>query len=435
MDRSLSLREKLRAEIDTRPIFDTHEHLLPRHLAGADNMHLIRFLSHCYVRNDFVSAGLRPDFWDRFWGIGGFDAENENPREDWSAIRPYLSAVQSTAYYRYVLAAWRDLYGFDGRDLDDHNWQGLSSRIEGAHRDPDWFGRVYRDRCHIKVGLNDQTWGGVDAGFDERYLRPVFRIDEFMAADPAIKNMWGTSADSLAQKWGVQIRDFDSFMAALDEGFRRNKAGGAAAIKVAAAYWRTLDSQPVSRKEAERNFNILIRGQYGADPQKVGDYVLEYCIERAIEIGWPVQVHTGMLAGNGAYVEYTKPTHLTRLFLRYPEARFDIFHGSYPYSDELAVLAKLFPNVHLDFCWLPLISPRVAAEGLSKWIELVPSNKLLWGGDSRLVEQVYASVLALKDVLAEVLSDKVEKGYFDFDMAVDVAERIMSRNGSELFGL
>ena len=434
MGTTSSLREKLRADIDSFPIFDTHEHLLPSHLAGFDHMHLIRFLSHSYARADFISAGLRADFWERFWGNSGLDPAQEDPAQDWQALRPYLPAARSTAYYRYLLAACRDLHGFDDSDLTDDNWQALSARIEAAYRGPDWFGYVLGEKCRVKVALNDQTWGGVDAGYDERFIRPVLRIDEFMVGDPNVKNMWGTSAASLAEGWRRQIRDFDSFIEALDEGFRRNEAGGAKAIKVAAAYWRSLESQPVSRLEAARNFNLFIRGQYGADLGKVGDYVLGYAIEKAIEIGWPVQVHTGMLASNGSWLEYSKPTHLNRLFLQYPEARFDIFHGAYPYSDELGVLAKLFANVYLDFCWLPLISPRVAAEQLSEWIELVPNNKLLWGGDSRLVEQTYGSLLAMKDVLAEVLAEKVERGYFDLDLAMEVAQNIMWRNGEALFG-
>jgi len=428
-----SLRERIRADIDSFPVFDTHEHLLPSHLAVFEHMHLIRFLSHSYARQDFISAGLRPDFWERFWGNSGLDPAQEKPAQDWQALRPFLRASRNTAYCRYLLAACRDLHAFAAPDLDEDNWMALSNQIEAAYRRPDWFGYVLGEKCRVKVALNDQTWGGVDAGYDSRFIRPVFRIDEFMVGDPTIKNMWGTSAAALAERWGVPIRDFESFMAALDEGFRRHQAGGARAIKVAAAYWRSLESQLVSRLEAERNFNQFIRGQYGADLGKVGDYVLGYAIEKAIAMGWPVQVHTGMLASNGSWLEYSKPTHLNRLFLQYPDARFDVFHGGYPYSEELGVLAKLFPNVYLDTCWLPLISPRAAADQLSKWLELVPSNKLLWGGDSRLVEQTYGSLLALKDVLAEVLADKVARGYFNIDLALEVAANVMWRNGAALF--
>ena len=432
MGRQSSLRERLRADIRRVPIIDNHEHLLMRDFPGVERMHLIRHLSHTCLRHDLRSAGLRAGFWERFWQPS---SAPEDPAADWRALHPYLRAVRSTSYYHYLLAAYRDLFGFEAGDLDDDNWEALSVSIEEAYHSPDWAIHVLRDRCRVTVALNDETMGGLDAFLDARCFRPVFQVDPFLTGDPNVTNVWGTSVNAMARRWGLHARDFQGFLATLDEGFRRSADAGAVAMKVNAAYWRTLRFQSASKLEAERNYNLIVRGQYGGDPQKVGDFVLGYCIERSAELGWPVQVHTGMQTGSGNWLEYAKPTHLNRLFLSYPQARFEIFHAAYPYADEAAVLAKLFPNVYLDLCWLPLISPRAAAEGLSRWLELIPNNKLLWGGDSRVVEQTYGSVLALEDTLAEVLADKIERGYFDLDLAVETSENIMWRNAGDLFGL
>ena len=49
----------------------------------------------------------------------------------------------------------------------------------------------------------------------------------------------------------------------------------------------------------------------------------------------PVQVHTGAFAGTGGVITNSKPTHLVNTFLLYPRIKFDIFHLSFPYEQEL----------------------------------------------------------------------------------------------------
>jgi predicted TIM-barrel fold metal-dependent hydrolase len=112
-----------------------------------------------------------------------------------------------------------------------------------------------------------------------------------------------------------------------------------------------------------------------------------------------------------------------------------LFHGGYAFTSETAVLAKNFPNVYLDFFWLPLISPEVAKRALSEWIETVPGSKLAWGGDCQHVGECYGHVLYAKQVVSEVLAEKVESGYFSQEVASDLARIIFRENVWQLYGL
>jgi predicted TIM-barrel fold metal-dependent hydrolase len=123
------------------------------------------------------------------------------------------------------------------------------------------------------------------------------------------------------------------------------------------------------------------------------------------------------------------------LFQEFPDARFVLFHGGYPYADEVGLLAKAFPNVYLDLCWMPLISPSMTADVLERWLELVPFNKIMWGGDVWSVEECYGAVLVFKDVLAQTLERKMKKGVLNEKRALELAARIMHLNATELFGL
>ncbi|MCB9502019.1 MAG: amidohydrolase family protein [Deferribacteres bacterium] len=119
-------------------------------------------------------------------------------------------------------------------------------------------------------------------------------------------------------------------------------------------------------------------------------------VDLAEEFDLPMQIHTGLQAGNGNIITNSNPTHLTQLIMSHPRVDFCLFHGGYPYGGELAVLAKNFPNVYIDMCWSAIISPSYSKRYLHEWIETVPANKILaFGGDYSVVELVYAhSVMA-----------------------------------------
>jgi len=99
------------------------------------------------------------------------------------------------------------------------------------------------------------------------------------------------------------------------------------------------------------------------------------------------------------------------------------------------VLAKNYPNVYLDFSWLPLISPEVSRHRLSEWLEMVPCNKFTWGGDAFHVEEAYGHVAYFRQVVADVLGEKVEGGYFDQRTALNIARRILYENAREIYKL
>jgi predicted TIM-barrel fold metal-dependent hydrolase len=173
------------------------------------------------------------------------------------------------------------------------------------------------------------------------------------------------------------------------------------------------------------------------DPQTrkvLQDYLLHKVIQQAAEHRLPVQIHTGLQAGNRNHISWTNPSHLSSLLDEYQQVRFDLFHGGYPYCGEFATLAKNLPNVYPDLCWLHIIAPGVAKRLLHELIETVPANKILgYGGDFFHVEGAYAHAQMARAVTAEVLAERVEEGYLKEDEAASLLEGILYQNGKELF--
>jgi len=63
----------------------------------------------------------------------------------------------------------------------------------------------------------------------------------------------------------------------------------------------------------------------------------------------PVQIHTGL-----AKLQGSDPLLLDNVISGYPDVRFVLFHGGFPWIYNTVTLAHNYANVIIDFNWLPL---------------------------------------------------------------------------------
>jgi hypothetical protein len=96
-------------------------------------------------------------------------------------------------------------------------------------------------------------------------------------------------------------------------------------------------------------------------------------------------------------------------------------------------LAKEHPNVHLDLVWLPQISREAAVRALDEMLDTVPYNKLFWGGDCHFIEESTGALVFGKDVAAQVLAMRVDRGLMTEDLARAVARAIFRDNAIRFF--
>ena len=85
--------------------------------------------------------------------------------------------------------------------------------------------------------------------------------------------------------------------------------------------------------------------------------------------------------------------------------------------------------------WAPIISTSAAIAALHEFIEVVrSSDRIAWGSDTWTSEEAIGALLAWQHVVATVLSQKVESGYFDMAEAERLAHKLMYRNAARLYG-
>jgi predicted TIM-barrel fold metal-dependent hydrolase len=167
----------------------------------------------------------------------------------------------------------------------------------------------------------------------------------------------------------------------------------------------------------------------------IEDFMFHWIIRKGIEYNLPIQVHTGFQAGNGNTLENSHPNKLNNLFLKYPEAKFVLFHGGFPWTGEYIALAKMFPNVYLDIVWLPQISRQSAMQTFHQMLDCVPHNKFFWGGDCATIEESTGALEYSKDIVAQVLANRVESKLLTEEVAIDIARGIFRNNAIILFKL
>ncbi len=130
----------------------------------------------------------------------------------------------------------------------------------------------------------------------------------------------------------------------------------------------------------------------------------------------------------------TRQTDLYHRIKAHPETTFILFHGGFPWVGETGIIAMRYPrNVRIDFNWLPILSYSTAKRALHEWLEVMPSNHLMWGGDSASAEGIYGATRVTRDCIAEVLSEKVAAGQLLEEHALRIGQQILRDNALETF--
>jgi hypothetical protein len=378
-----------------------------------------------YSYDDIRSAGMPKST------FGTLQTDSLTVMQKWNILKPYWESTSNTAYCRAALLTADKLFGV--KDLNETTVEELSSKIKNAYQ-TDWYNHVLIEKCGIDYVVTDTDNHNLG---DPGMYKYVKRFGEFIFAVSAQK------IETVAKQQNIPIRTLDDFVTALGVAFHKSMDKDNVAVKIGTAYERTLFFEDVSKERAEVIFNKILNlpaGEVlpynGSEIKPLQDYMVHRILDLAKTTNTPVQIHTGLQAGDGNYIQNSNPAHLANLFLKYRDVKFILFHGGYPFGGELASLAKNFRNVYIDMCWLYIISPSYSERYLNEWLETVPASKIMaFGGDFRNVENIYGHLLVARQVVTKVLTEKVKDGYFTESEALKIAQMIFHDNAIRILKL
>ena len=413
--------QRINAYIDTMKIVDTHEHLVSQKGISQSGMCDFMLLLHQYSDDDIKSAGMsKPTFESLLH-------DSLSVLQKWSILKPYWENSFNTGYNRAALLAADRLFGV--KNIDETTVTELSSKIKQAYQ-TDWYKTVLKDKCRIEFMINDAA----DRSFGDPAMMHYTQRFNYFQIDSKNK------IELLAKVYGAPITTLNDLVNSLDLEFEKSMKMGFTSLKTSAAYFRSLYYEDVTKERAEETLNLILKSKEKELPfekiKPLSDYMMHRMLDLALKFHKPVQIHTGLQAGDGNYIMNSNPALLANLFLKYRDVQFILFHGGYPFGGELASLAKNFRNVYIDLCWVYIISPSYSERYLHEWLETIPANKIMaFGGDYENVENVYGHLLFARKIISNVLIAKVRDGYFSEKEALQIAQMILHDNAVNLFHL
>jgi len=426
---------RIKAAVDSISMIDTHEHQITEELRLRHGADLFFWLAQPWgftqnTDSDMMSAGLTEE--ERVFITG----KNNGDQARWDKMKPFWEAIKYTSYSMPVRIAARDLHGIE--DINGTTWKELNRKIKDTDR-PGVRQEILHRRAGIDLIILDKiVWvdSTSEAGPPSGTVM-VKRFDDYTLDDNFVQP---SPLDILAiqKRYGVELRTLDDFLLALDMAFQRIRDKGYyVGLKSAIAYDRGIEFRDTSREEAERLFVQLKEHTLPhSERRPFEDFMMHQVVRRAGENRMPMQFHTGAQLGPGNDITNTRPALLLNLFQKYPQTKFVIFHGAFPYMGELTAILKNYSNVYLDMCLMPVFSMSATREWLNRWLETVPVTKInVFGGDSMFLEGAYGHSVMARRIVAEVLTDKVEEGYLIEDEAVKIARMILRENAIEIYGL
>jgi uncharacterized protein len=89
--------------------------------------------------------------------------------------------------------------------------------------------------------------------------------------------------------------------------------------------------------------------------------------------------------------------------------------------------------VWLDSVWMPTLSYATAKRAYHEWLDVMPSDRIMWGGDANHAEGIYGATEMTRRCLAEVLAERVDQGKLREEHALRIGRQILRENALALF--
>lgn len=413
---------RMKAHLDSIPAIDTHDHLWPfDQLPGYVETEHGRGMNLAGLwRNSYYTwyNPLTP------WQPGmAFD-------DWWSQAKHDFDDARATSFYRYQLPAFKDLYGVDFDTITDEQARELNDRIFENYRDPTWLYHVVTERANIELMFNDPYWARLDFRTDYPFGVFVLNVTTLVRGFHPSENPGRfDNPYRFAEERGIEVKSLDDYLKLLDRIFREAKEQGAACLKTTLAYQRTLDFENVERERAERVFGRPAAELTSGEIKAFEDFVMWRLVELSAKYDLPFQIHTGQ-----ARIQGSNPMLLVDLIEANPKTKFILFHGGFPWVGETGVIVmRHWQHVWIDSVWLPTLSYTTAKRAFHEWLEVMPSNRIMWGADCNHAEGIYGATELTRQCLAEVLAEKIDRGDLREEHAKHIGRQILRDNALTLF--
>ncbi|HBE80273.1 MAG TPA: hypothetical protein DDW65_21205 [Firmicutes bacterium] len=409
------------------PVVSTHEHHLPDPFQKQLTLDLL--FANSYITSIAQSKKC----------LNGIRDYNPTARERPFSCRipmdekdrrmDFLTQIRYNSYFVWLEKAVQTIYGFDD-SITPGNWDEISQEISKKHKKDGADLEILRGIGNYQRAILDPYWDyGSDIGHPELFS-VAMRTDMFITSfHPEIVDHDGNSP--FKQFPDAPTDNFGDYLHYLKDLFIKWRNHGGVALKSASAYDRSLQYDFPDKNRAYQTFFKHPSQVTEAEHKNYGDFMFHWFCELCKELEVPFQIHTGL-----GKLQGSNPLFLEPVIIKYPELRFVLLHCGYPWCSEAAGLAHNHNNVLLDMTWVPIISTSAAKKAFSEFLDVAhSSDRIAWGSDAWTSEEAYGALLAWRQVVSQVLADKVDEGYICLKDAESLASKLLYQNAISTYGL
>lgn len=243
------------------------------------------------------------------------------------------------------------------------------------------------------------------------------------------------------ERWIAELRDDCATYDELEERFSEALLDAATedlvAYKSIIGYIVGLDVRHWSSSEARSAFERW-RGSGWEETREaakpVRDSLMWRVLEVAREVDRPVHIHSG--AGDSSIIlEHARPKDLFQLLKERTDQVMVLIHSGWPWVEEGAYLAGVFPNVYLD---TSVTTPWYSLAGdqkLEVLLGLASPAKVMYGSDHNDPDAIWLSAVLAREALQRVLSNGVERDWLDVADAMAIGRGVLAENVLRLHGI
>ncbi|NCO33758.1 MAG: hypothetical protein AUJ92_05940 [Armatimonadetes bacterium CG2_30_59_28] len=418
--------DSLRSHIETVPLVDCHDHSME---CGPKYEDAIQVIVNSYFVSDLIGASSEAD-------VGKLNDAKLSVEDRWPILEKAWKRTCHTGYAQVARRVLQEFYDEDELTLDA--LKRVGQRLVKVEDEDVYVGILDKSNIAVRIVNNCPDVKAVLDGSLKLAPRskPVIGLPGYHS----IKSH--AEVRQLMAPLKRTVTSLGEYLDACREIFKGFRKFGAIAFKDQSAYSRPLDYGNPSRAAAEEVFNWFM-----SDPRRVAaypdgvkpldDYLFHEFLRMARDMDFPVQIHTGHMAGIRNDIAKTNAVLMTPVFELHRDVRFDLFHANWPYSGELLYLCKNFPNVSIDFCWTNIIDPVYCQQMFKQALSSVPHGKIHGYGTDMggRVDWAWGHAAIARDNIAIALAEMVEMEYLSLDEAKEVAHAWLFGNANEFFRL
>jgi len=430
----MKVRPVIKDALDNAKVIDPHCHLRP-HKPSADNFADLLLYHHLWI--ELVSSGMGQYEVTK----SGFPHELTDPEiEPLERVRravKYLKNIKNTTIGVFFKWIMNDLYEIK-EELGEHNIEGIFNKVGERCNDPKWQEDVLRNYCGIEYNITVNIDG---KPYSDKILKgkegvPVNIVREYIVSGK--ENPYKVIY-SMEENFGREINnvaDYREYLRQIVQEFIKEKyqfAGVWILPSITDDMAKKEEIDRIIKKAKERKpLNIVEIGSFCYFGTVSFLKELRKSEIRTIQIltgAYVLSPHRSITRWNKNFVE-----SIGKIAYEFEDFNINLAAATDIYTQDLGILAKHIPNISVAGYWWHTLYPFYIKKALETRLDMVPLNKIIgFFSDTYHSEWCYPKLKMVKHILEDILVERIEKGWYDVELANDIITKLFYENPKNIY--